>query len=416
MPRKILHTGFSQIFVGDDHFRSSTLKKGQDLLAAQHVGNVREIQEPHHVTVTGECLPETSINNRPYALHLEMESTRNVTALHCECTAGVTGTCKHAAALVLFINKERCEGCTDKAQQWKVPSRKKQELYPKGKTIEEIEGQTPLLPCTFSASEEHRKKLVEDMAKFGMTNAALYKSLTAQPREEEEEQPPSDSVALPFEIVQCLFQEILVGEATESSPGSTFSPGNLNLWEKIKCTHVQAAFIFHETMNQSLCKRWYEERMYRITASRAHKILHARKESTSQSYFFRSLQENSNLRYGRETEPVAKEKYKAITGNTLIPVGLFVKPSQPWLAATPDAVTKDKNGNLYVLEVKCPSSCKNKDISVPYLTPEGLKTSHEYFTQIQLELYCCNLEKAHFFVYSNKQEVLVEISRDDSFL
>ena len=72
MPQKILHAGFSQIFVGGDHFRSSTLKKGQDLLAAQHVGNVQEIQEPHHVTVTGECLPETSINNRPYALHLEM--------------------------------------------------------------------------------------------------------------------------------------------------------------------------------------------------------------------------------------------------------------------------------------------------------------------------------------------------------
>ena len=158
------------------------------------------------------------------------------------------------------------------------------------------------------------------MAKFGTTNAALCKSLTAQPRVEEEEQPSSDSVALPFEIVQRLFREILVSEATESS---TFSPRNLNLWEKNKCTHVQAAFIFHETMNQ-LCKRLYEERMYRITESWAHKILHARKESTSQSYFFCSLQKNSNLWYGCETEPVAKEKNRAITENTLIPVGLFV--------------------------------------------------------------------------------------------
>ncbi len=45
MPRKILHDGFSQIFVGDDHVRSSMLKKGQDL-AAQHVGNVRATRAP----------------------------------------------------------------------------------------------------------------------------------------------------------------------------------------------------------------------------------------------------------------------------------------------------------------------------------------------------------------------------------
>ncbi len=78
------------------------------------------------------------------------------------------------------------------------------------------------------------------------------------------------------------------------------------------------------------------------------------------------------LQFGHKTEPLAKEEYQAIAGNSSIPVGFFVKPSQPWLAATPDAVAKDENGHLYVLGVKCPSSCKKKDITVPYLTPEKI--------------------------------------------
>ncbi len=31
-------------------------------------------------------------------------------------------------------------------------------------------------------------------------------------------------------------------------------------------------------------------------------------------------------------------------------------------------------------------------------------------------MYCCNVERAHFYVFSSKRSVLIEISRDDAFL
>ncbi len=79
MPQKVLHAGFSQIFIGEDYFQASMLKKCQDFLPAQYV---EKVQETHRVTITGECLPQTNVSNRPYALHLELESSHNVTARH----------------------------------------------------------------------------------------------------------------------------------------------------------------------------------------------------------------------------------------------------------------------------------------------------------------------------------------------
>ncbi len=68
---------------------------------------------------------------------------------------------------------------------------------------------------------------------------------------------------------------------------------------------------------------------------------------------------------------MTKRKYEEWTGNSLLPVGLFVKPSHPWLATTPDALVKDKKGNIFALKVRCPISCwGGKEILVPYLTRE----------------------------------------------
>jgi len=110
------------------------------------------------------------------------------------------------------------------------------------------------------------------------------------------------------------------------------------------------------------------------------------------------------MRYGREMEPIAVQKYKSETGYSVIKTGIFIKPCQPWLAASPDGIVKTPEGELYVLEVKCPVSCRNTTIRVPYLTEEGiLNVKHKYYTQVQIQLYCCNLDAAHFFCILRKR-------------
>ncbi len=115
-------------------------------------------------------------------------------------------------------------------------------------------------------------------------------------------------------------------------------------------------------------------------------------------------------------EPLARNAYEIATKNKVLSSGLFIKPCQPWICGTPDGIVQDSDGNMMVLEIKCPISCQRKKINVPWLSDAGLKESHPYYCQIQMQLYCCNLDKAHFFVFSENDFVLIEIMRNDTFV
>lgn len=41
---------------------------------------------------------------------------------HCTCKAGVTGNCKHVAALVVYVNEFEEASCTNQQQKWGINS------------------------------------------------------------------------------------------------------------------------------------------------------------------------------------------------------------------------------------------------------------------------------------------------------
>lgn len=109
-------------------------------------------------------------------------------------------------------------------------------------------------------------------------------------------------------------------------------------------------------------------------------------------------------------------------------IGVSVPNFEPWLAASIDgAVVFDGKINRLV-EVKCPYSCMNEQIvdfqnsvcNVPYLHFVNgilqLKTSHQYYTQIQLQMYVTSMNLCDLFVWSPKDSVTITIMRDESFL
>ena len=112
-------------------------------------------------------------------------------------------------------------------------------------------------------------------------------------------------------------------------------------------------------------------------------------------------------------EKTALENYSTLTGNKVIESGLIVKPNQTWLCSSPDGLIKD---HKICLEIKCPSSCENIDISVDYIRYNNLVKSHPYFTQVQLQMYTSNSDSCHFFVFSEKDFILINVPRDNEFL
>ena len=84
-----------------------------------------------------------------------------------------------------------------------------------------------------------------------------------------------------------------------------------NYIKHIVVTSSQAAAICLNTIDQSSSETWKNERKNRITASRAHKIKNARKDSKRLEYFFddlTSLENVESIRYGMDMERSDREK------------------------------------------------------------------------------------------------------------
>jgi phage FluMu protein Com len=192
--------------------------------------------------------------------------------------------------------------------------------------------------------------------------------------------------------------------------------------EKVKCK--DRFRVWTETKGQASSPLWLQERKCRISASSAHKLVHAKQKHTRLGYFFARVDLSGipAIEYGKKMEAVALEKYKQVTGNSVEPSGLFVAAGKHWLCASPDGIITTPDGETLLLEIKCPYRCKDLSfIDVPeYLEGEGwrssMRKSHAYYTQVQLQLYSNQFEKAHFFVWSPNDYKLVEVLRDDKFL
>ncbi len=422
-PTVTIRGGFQEIKVTKGFFRETTLTKGKKILQAGHVGAVAqdetlgEVEEVRtdKIVIHGQVLHSVSVNQDPYRTEFELDTDRNIVNARCSCQAGITGQCKHSAALYLFINEERTTGCTDEQQAWKTPSKKLQQMYRKGETVEKLFKLKPLAPLTFKSDTESLQEVVSQLASCGLQKSSLYKSLTAEKSTSDD----SDATSVPeidLPVLHQDLQELFDRDWSFPCDDYVISKEAEAVYEQVKCDKNSAKNICKNTIGQSLKREWYVQRKLRISASRAHKIWRARQESTLMSYFKDTLVDNIDLRYGREMEVVARKKYELITSYAVLEVGLVVKVSQPWLSASPDGVVRKRNGELIVLEIKCPSSCKNDKISVPYVQNGSLKRGDKYFTQVQLQMYCCNVQLAHVFIFSEADYVLLEVERDDSYL
>ena len=85
-------------------------------------------------------------------------------------------------------------------EEWTPPDHDAEDSFPGGQTVAEIFGfkSSPLKPIIQKDEPEKCKKLAEDLARFGLQNSMLYKSLTAVPVKDDEEDP----LIVPYDVVK----------------------------------------------------------------------------------------------------------------------------------------------------------------------------------------------------------------------
>ncbi len=251
-----------------------------------------------------------------------------------------------------------------------------------------------------------------------MTNPR--KHFTNSNQEEVPTLPPAVQNLLEQSSEVCFYflHSTLVGTKLVSTKlSSVISPQLRNFYEsEVNMTLMERVDLCKKTVLQASNLLWKTERKKRVSASRAHQIIRAKSKAKVLHYFFEEKKDNRNFIYGREMEPKAKQFLKSLLDVEIFNTGLVVKNGQPWLCASPDGLVLNKTGELVALEIKCPSSCIGKDINVPYITNDELKQNHPYYTQIQIQLYCCDLDKCLLFIYSSNDYKIVEVTKNNDFL
>lgn len=115
------------------------------------------------------------------------------------------------------------------------------------------------------------------------------------------------------------------------------------------------------------------------------------------------------FRYGIENEPIAKKSIEIKLCVHILPCGLFVHKKLTFLAASPDGLIDNKG----IVEIKCPASIKNMTPGEAFENKKlnfmclkdgilKLKTTHNYYFQVQGQLEITERQYCYFVVWTPK--------------
>ena len=217
--------------------------------------------------------------------------------------------------------------------------------------------------------------------------------------------------------------------------------------QRLKMNYYQAHVVVDQrkrndieqsTRGQSMEQNWYMERRKRITASKAGAILKMRKGTKRankvKEILYSKFSGNKHTSYGTANEEASRQAYVAHMQQNGHPqlqvtaVGLVISEDSPWLAASPGGRVFDPSSSPPdgLIELKNPSTAKDMTIAEACEKIKGfciksrqgkraLDTNHNYFYQVQCQLYCTQTVWCDFVVTTNKELYIERIYRNDTW-
>ena len=198
----------------------------------------------------------------------------------------------------------------------------------------------------------------------------------------------------------------------------------LNLNKITKITSEECECIEEQTRGQNTNDRWHEERGKRIQSSNYHRICAATEKTSlvglaSTIVQGQVVRQNEAMRHGCKYEKTAIHIYESARNVKVKSCGITVSRTHPFLGASPDGIV---NKDL-IVEVKCPFSAINKEISsvtVPYLKDVNgklkLSAKHPYYYQIQGQLFCSERKYCDLIVYTLTDIKYIRVHKNEDFI
>ncbi len=208
---------------------------------------------------------------------------------------------------------------------------------------------------------------------------------------------------------------------------------------KVVVTAEDANKIETGTCDQSESEQWITERRKRLTASIAGGIAKMRattsKSKKVENLLYSKFKGNAATRYGSCMEDTTVKEYETYQhqhGHPNLKVngcGLFISLNDPWLAATPDGIVDDPSDDvtqtLGLLEIKNPYSLCDQSLEEAVSKQKSfclekntykLKQRHDYYYQIQIQLYCTDRLWCDFVLRTDKELHVERIYRNEVWL
>lgn len=183
------------------------------------------------------------------------------------------------------------------------------------------------------------------------------------------------------------------------------------------------------TRNQRLNPIWFEERQWRLTASRFGEICKATErrnmDKLCESLYSPSVFQTASVGHGQTYEPVAINRFQQAMGVKVEACGFFVDQDAPFLGASPDGLCT-YNGTRMLVEVKCPFNGREENIApgphFDFLEQKSqggrsmrLKRNHNYYYQVMGQMAVSKVHECMFVVYTHKELFLERIAFDKEF-
>lgn len=191
----------------------------------------------------------------------------------------------------------------------------------------------------------------------------------------------------------------------------------MQTYSNLFLSQSQSVALEHDTRQQGATDLWHLVRSSRLTSSNFKAICSRRGDFEGLALRLKEASRKTTraMRRGLAQEPIAAQRYTAITGNQVFPCGFVVNPHAPHLGTSPDRRVVEEEDACGLLEIKCPSKTSYKECS--YLVEKlgggyKLNENHAHYFQVMGQLGLTGMPWCDFFVMGQEDHHLERIYFD----
>ena len=253
--------------------------------------------------------------------------------------------------------------------------------------------------------------------------------------------PPSQDLQDLYDLVPnaSFFTSVSIPGLTDKSPPTSLNPpksekypkllttfsepplkNSTEIYDTYTVTKQQVTNLEMATKNQAVSPLWYQHRMGRVTASKAHSVL-TRRETTCPDnlvkrivgYTSYDLSKKESVKWGIDNEDECRVEYQKHQSLSHINFtcnlsGFVVNTNHPFLGASPDGIINCQCCGRGTVEIKCPFKHRNVTVQEAAATDKdfcissslSLKSNHKYYTQVQFQMYITKCQYCDFVVFT----------------